>query len=157
MSVRVDETAPDVVKMALDEAIRLVLQRPIVGILGTQSPSGAPHLTAVWYMMHEDRLLVATAESSKKVAHVRANPVVELCVNAGPVGPCVTVHGTATIGETLSSELLMELAVRYLGPKGGERYVAARDLDSKSLVIVVAPERWRVFGMENPADGGIRK
>ena len=134
-----DDTTSGVVS----KEVAATLSRPIVAILGTTSKAGEPHLTAVWYVYSEGRFLIVTPESSAKVAHIRANPTVELCINAGPVGPCITAHGVATIVGPMTLDLLVTLAERYLGPVAGAKYVAARNPDASSVIVSVEPRRWR--------------
>lgn len=136
----------------LSDRLASVLDRPIVATFGTTSPDGSPHLAAVWYAAREADLIVVTAEGSRKAANVRANPVAELCVNAGPVGPCVTAHGGARIAGPASLELILDLAVRYLGEEGGARYLAARDPDARSVVLALSADRWRIWDVGEGSD-----
>jgi|GEM_PF-174299 len=143
--VGIDGEARTVTAQGVDERITAVLERPLVAILGTVSPSGSPQLTAVWYAVRDGELVISTAASSQKVRNIRENPAVELCVNAGPVGPCVTCRGVARIVGPASTELVAELARRYLGDEGGKRYMASRTPKSESVLISVVPHAWRVW------------
>lgn len=124
------------------------LEYPFVGVLGTVSRSGAPHLAAVWYMLENGQLLIATSASSRKAKNVRANPVAELCVNAGPVGPCVTARGEAAITGPATVDFIGQLARRYLGSGGGDRYMAIRDPHAESVLISIKPTSWRIWNVD---------
>lgn len=137
----------------LDEKLAALLERPLVGVLGTLTPSGSPHLTAVWYAVRGSEIVVSTAASSQKAANVRAHPVAELCVNAGPVGPCVTARGEARITGPASVELVGELARRYLGEVEGARYMQIRDPHATSVVISIKPTSWRVWDVDSAMAG----
>ena len=132
----------------LDGKLAALLERPLVGVLGTTSPLGAPHLAAVWYAVRDGELLLSTSASSQKVKNVLARPAVELCVNAGPVGPCVTARGEARIDGPASLEFVGELARRYLGELEGARYMEVRDPDAQSVIIAITPTSWRVWDVD---------
>jgi PPOX class probable F420-dependent enzyme len=132
----------------LDPGIVDLLGRPLVGVFGTTSPAGAPHLTAVWYSLKDGEFVISTPPSSQKVKHILANPTAELCVNAGPVGPCVTVRGEARVVGPTSHAFIAELARRYLGEEGGARYMASREPDASSVLLSLSPRRWRVWNIE---------
>jgi PPOX class probable F420-dependent enzyme len=126
----------------------------LVGVLGTTDRAGEPHLTAIWYIRKGEELLFVTPVSSRKISHIRAHPLVELCINAGPAGPCVTARGPATIRGEVDEELLRELAARYLGPDGGRRYLSAREPGTRSVVVAIQPRRWRSWGIPDGVDAG---
>lgn len=124
------------------------LERPFVGVLGTVSPSGAPHLAAVWYTFEDGELLIATSVSSRKAKNVTARPMAELCVNAGSVGPCVTARGDAGISGPATVDFIGQLARRYLGAVGGDRYMAIRDPNAESVLISIKPTSWRIWDVD---------
>jgi PPOX class probable F420-dependent enzyme len=149
MSPQVNSNAEAAVSDHTDELVAVITDRPLVAILGTRAANGDPHLTAVWYLSVNGQLLFATQKDSKKATHIRANPVAELCINAGPAGPCVTAHGIATIIGPMEPEFLLRLAERYLGLEGAQRYMATRDPDAVSVIVSIEPQRWRVWGSSN--------
>lgn len=132
----------------LDVGLVALLERPLVGVFGTISPGGEPHLTAVWYAVRGGELVVSTAPSSQKVKNLLVNPTAELCVNGGPTGPCVTARGEARVVGPTSPEFIWELARRYLGEDGGARYMASRKPDVESVLLSLSPRRWRVWDIE---------
>lgn len=130
---------------ALDPRIQAVLDGPNVAIVGTVAPDGSPHLTAVWVRGTTDALEIMVPADARKVSHVQRDGRVEICINAGPVGPCATAVGRAAVSGPGTTEDVHDLAVKYLGEADAADYVAARSPDAKSVLIRVVPDRWRIF------------
>lgn len=127
------------------QSIASILAGAHVAIVGTVSPSGAPHLTAVWFERREDDVVIMAPEGSRKVTNIEAEARVELCINTGIVGPCATAVGHAEVLGEADLDDLRRIATRYLGPQGAVDYVAARPDDAASVLIRIRPERWRLF------------
>jgi PPOX class probable F420-dependent enzyme len=94
------------------------------GTMATVSPSGIPHQVLVWYVLDGDEILISTPSQSYKVGNIRANPWVSLSVSDGP--RYITVRGRATIDENIeiAAELYRQIATRYLGEEGAERWIS---------------------------------
>jgi PPOX class probable F420-dependent enzyme len=74
------------------------LQRHSFIALTTFRKSGAPVITPVWFVLHDNRVLVFTGGVSGKVKRLRKNPRVELApsdFSGKPLG--VAIAGTARI------------------------------------------------------------
>jgi PPOX class probable F420-dependent enzyme len=112
-----------------------------------------PLATPVWYGYSPGGLLsVLTDRTSRKARAIAAAGRFSLCAqDEAPPYKYVTVEGPAVIE---SAELTERIAIarRYLGPEGGDAYIAANP-DIDNVVIRMTPEHWQSadFGK---ADGG---
>jgi PPOX class probable F420-dependent enzyme len=60
----------------IPESHRDLLERPIVVTLATITPSGQPHLTAIWRYFDGTYLIFITSVGLQKEKNMRANPLV---------------------------------------------------------------------------------
>lgn len=112
-----------------------------VAILATADKSGRPHAAPIWYLYEDGEIIISTGQESKKARNVRVNPAVTLVVDRRELPYyAVMVHGSATIGERLSPELRLKMAVRYLGDDMGRRYVERRS-DDTGITIRFRPRK----------------
>ena len=129
-----------------------------VAVLVTIDEAGAPVPTPIWYRYRDGRFLFRTAASAAKVANVRRDARVSVCVqDERPPYKAVIAHGTATIEEG-AGELATEIPRHYLGAIGaiGYQRTARSAVESgPEVTIVVTPERWTTFDftVETPLPG----
>lgn len=122
-----------------------VLSGANVAVIGTVTNDGAPHLAAVWFEWRDSHIIVVTPATAQKVAHIQANPHVEVCINTGVSGPCATAIGRAELAGVASSTDIEHIATRYLGRQAAAEYVSRRPKEAQSVLIRVHPERWRLY------------
>lgn len=101
-----------------------LLAEPQVGVLCTVDRKGRPEGSPIWFEAAPGKILVHVARNSKKARNVRANPNVSLTVDTreAPYRGAV-LRGTAR-EIAFDDALHRRVAVRYLGPEGGEAYLA---------------------------------
>jgi len=101
-----------------------LLAEPQVGVLCTVDRKGRPEGSPIWFEAVTGKILVHVARNSKKARNVRANPNVSLTVDTreAPYRGAV-LRGTAR-EIAFDDALHRRVAVRYLGPEGGEAYLA---------------------------------
>lgn len=128
-----------------DPRIASILAGAHVAVVGTLTPSGAPHLSAVWFERQDEDVIFMVSSRSRKVANIHTDSRVELCVNTGPMGPCATAVGHAAVLGPASPGDLQRIASRYLGTEGAIAYVGARPSRAESVLVRIRPERWRIF------------
>jgi len=119
------------------------LARVHVGVLSVASEDGGgPLSTPVWYAYQPGGpVSVITGASTRKAAAIRAAGRFTLCAqDESPPYKYVTVEGPVTMEEA-SHEERVELARRYLGPDGGDAYVAAVPTAGQ-VVFRMTPEHW---------------
>ena len=114
-----------------------------VGVLSVASVDGGGPLTVpVWYAYQPGGTVnVITGGGTRKATAIRAAGRFSLCAqDERPPYRYVTVEGPVTIEEVGHDERL-ELARRYLGPEGGDAYVAANPADGQ-VVFRMTPQHW---------------
>ena len=114
-----------------------------VGVLSVASVDGGGPLTVpVWYAYQPGGTVnVITGGGTRKATAIRAAGRFSLCTqDERPPYRYVTVEGPVTIEEVGHDERL-ELARRYLGPEGGDAYVAANPADGQ-VVFRMTPQHW---------------
>ena len=116
-----------------------------VAVLAVAAGDGrAPIAAPVWYSYQPGgTITVITGRESRKGRAIRAAGRVSLCVQSEERPyQYVSVEGPAQLAELDLAERLA-LARRYLGPEGGDQYVADNpDPDGELVVFRIQPERW---------------
>ena len=85
-----------------------------VAWLGTIGRDGYPHAVPIWFVVHDDRLLVLSEPATAKVRNLRENPHAFLHLEAGENGDHLTVlQGTATLSDRPTVQWLDEIGERY--------------------------------------------
>jgi PPOX class probable F420-dependent enzyme len=113
-----------------------------VGVMSIERAGRASLTVPVWYgYTPGEDLYVMTGADSHKARAVRAAGRFSLCAQAEePPYRYVTVEGAVSALEAVDVERdLRPLARRYLGPEGGDRYVAE---NGGSVVVRMRPQRW---------------
>jgi PPOX class probable F420-dependent enzyme len=114
-----------------------------VGVLSVASPDGRGPVTApVWYTYQPGGTVnVSTGRGSRKALAIAAAGRISLCAQQERLPyRYVTVEGPVVIEDATDAERL-ELARRYLGPEGGDAYMAANP-GGGQVVIRMTPEYW---------------
>ncbi len=116
-----------------------------VGVLAVAAEGGRAPITApVWYSYQPGGpITVITGRDSRKGRAIQATGRVSLCVQSEERPyKYVSVEGPAELAELELAERLA-LARRYLGPEGGDQYVAENpDLNGQLAAFRIRPERW---------------
>jgi nitroimidazol reductase NimA-like FMN-containing flavoprotein (pyridoxamine 5'-phosphate oxidase superfamily) len=111
-----------------------------VAVTGSRGPVTVP----VWYDYQPGgQVSVITGRSSRKGLALAAAGRMSLCAqDENPPYRYVSVEGPVAIDELDLGERLA-MARRYLGPDGGDRYVASNpDPAGENVMIRMTPERW---------------
>jgi PPOX class probable F420-dependent enzyme len=114
-----------------------------VGVLSVASPGGRGPLTVpVWYTYRPGGTVnVITGGGTRKARAIEAAGRFSLCAqDERPPYKYVTIEGPVTMQDATQAERL-ELARRYLGPEGGDAYIAANP-GGGQVMIMMTPERW---------------
>jgi len=115
-----------------------------VGVLAVAAGHGrGPLVTPVWYNYEPGGVVsVATGGSSNKVRAIAAARRFSLCAqDEAPPYKYVTVEGPAVIEPAELAERIA-IARRYLGPEGGDAFIAANP-DVDDVMIRMTPEHWQ--------------
>jgi len=116
-----------------------------VGVLSAAAGAGrAPIAVPVWYGYEPGgHVSVITGRSSRKGQAIAAAGRMSLCAqDENPPYRYVSVEGPVVI-EELDLDERLAMARRYLGPEGGDRYVASNpDSAGENVMIRMTPEHW---------------
>lgn len=126
--------------MHLDEKIERFLRDPLFGKLGTVGRDGSPHVTPIWYMYEDGRLIINTTTERVKFKNVRRDDRVCLLVDNGY--SYVAIFGRARIAKERDSMKDIEtLAIRYHGEEKGRKMVRDSLWKMDRVSLEVVPER----------------
>ncbi len=109
-----------VIDLLSDAALELLTSDAVATVV-TLDADGTPHLSAAWVGVEEGEVVIATLPDQRKLANVRRDPRIALCVQSERVNDWglreyLVINGTARITEGGAPELLQRLAHTYLGP-----------------------------------------
>ena len=110
------------------------------GKLATIKKDGSPHVTPIWYMYEDGKLLVNTSPGWEKYGNIMRDPRVSFLVDDGY--SYLMVEGRARVAEGRDARKDIEtLAIRYQGEEKGKK--SARDIYWKQprASIEIVPER----------------
>ncbi|MBT5775704.1 MAG: hypothetical protein HOH95_15150 [Dehalococcoidia bacterium] len=127
-----------------DDELNELLSEAHVAVLGTVDGQGRPHLAPIWYLWRDGEALMLTARSSKKWRNILGNANASLCVDtkAPPYAAAVLQGEASEASELEYVPLLRELAIHYLGERGGNQYADNSTAeDATSVVFRLKPSR----------------
>ncbi len=104
----------------LSERVRAFLQERRFAVLGTINKDGSPHLTAMWYLLDGDTIMMNTKVGRVKERNIRRDPRISICFeDAG----YLTISGKAEIIDDpeAAQEDIYRLAVRYNGEETAKK------------------------------------
>jgi PPOX class probable F420-dependent enzyme len=101
----------------LTPAVRAFLREPRYAVLATINESGMPQLTAIWYELQGDQVLMNTAAGRLKHRNLQRDSRVSICIVDGE--RYVTLYGRATLIDDPAQAQAddLQLARRYDGPE----------------------------------------
>ncbi len=108
--------------------------------IATVKPSGAPHVSPVWYLWENNQLFIAIPRTSVKTRNIKKNNKVAVTIdsNIGPKG--IIIEGTAEL-EELGEEIELRLIQRYVSPENLDKYVEYAHADLPSVLLRIRPEK----------------
>jgi PPOX class probable F420-dependent enzyme len=120
------------------------LALPIVAVLATYRRDGGVLLSPVWHRWRDGGFDVTCFPGDVKVRHLEKDPRASLVVyDQAPPFRGVELRATAVLSEIDGSEVIRELAVRYLGEEGARAYVAA--VPSDLILVRLEPGHIRTW------------
>jgi PPOX class probable F420-dependent enzyme len=122
--------------MTRQEAIDFLSVGSRTGRLATASPTGAPHVAPVWFLVDGEDLVFTTGEETVKGRNLRANPRVALMVDVSEYPyDFVVVRGTVTL-DGHAPDLLAwttRLAERYVPGRRAREYGERNAVEGEML------------------------
>ena len=113
------------------------MSRPLLGKFASVSKDGSPHVTPVWFMYEDGKLIVTTPATTVKARNVAREPRVALLIDDGET--YLMVRGRAIITKRDSKRDLERLAARYEGPDASKSLPEL--LKEAQVTIEITPER----------------
>ena len=113
--------------MEIDPRGRTMLSEPNIGNLGFHGLDGYPHVIPVWFKFTDYEVQVASPPNAYKCRALRADPRAVLTVSTAKA-PYHAVSATGRVEIEVIEEpqriaFVSEIAIRYLGPENGRRYI----------------------------------
>lgn len=148
-------------KIRMDEAEIAALFAECKSLqVATLGPQGEPHLTTLWYMVHDEGIIFETYGKSQKAVNLRRDPRIAVLCEAGKEYTelrGVSIQGRAELvdqGERLQ-ELMRALAAHHNPTLSGEQLDAATArLAEKRIVVVVHADKTISWDHRKLADKG---
>jgi len=124
----------------LDPRVEEFLRGKYFGKLATTMKDGSPHVTPIWYLLENRKILVNTTTNRVKFFNIkRDNRVCFLVDNAYQY---VIMFGRARMaGERDAKKDIETLAIRYTGAKAGRKAARERYWKQERVTIEIIPER----------------
>jgi len=135
----------------LDPTLQAMLQRRYIATLGTENPDGSLHLTAVWYLLEDAFLFVATSSRSRKARNIAARPKASLMVDVRQSGAerGVNAAGRAElISGDQSREINRRIHSRYLSAAAiADPHIGPVFESFDDVTIRIAQVSWTAWNM----------
>jgi PPOX class probable F420-dependent enzyme len=127
--------------LEMNDAVRGLLDAPLMAVLSTLNPDGGPQSSVVWVSRDGGELLISTEQGRRKARNILRDPRVGLTV-FDPADPdlYVEIRGTATVTEDPGRATAVRIAEEYLGPGGGKEYLEAPP-EAVRVVLRITPAR----------------
>ncbi|MFB0625885.1 PPOX class F420-dependent oxidoreductase [Streptomyces sp. AB3(2024)] len=109
--------------IALNDAVRRLLDSPHPAVLSTIDPDGSPQSSVVWVTRDGDDVLISTERGRRKERNAARDGRVGLTVFdlANPY-LYAEIRGTVTVTEDTGRTVAVRIAEEYLGPGAGKEY-----------------------------------
>ena len=116
-----------------------------VGMLCVNEVNRGPLAVPVWYRYEPGgEIFIVTGESSRKARALRTGARATFAVQTeAPPYKYATIEGPVTLGKPDFEHDIRAVAIRYLGPAGGEAYLKSTGATGAGSVLIrIKPEHW---------------
>jgi PPOX class probable F420-dependent enzyme len=135
----------------LDPTLQELLKGRHIATLGTESPDGSIHLTAVWYLFEDNYLFVATSSKSRKARNIAVRAKASLMVDVRKPGAERGVNGAGKaelISGDQSTEINRRIHGRYMSEKAmADPHIAPVFAAFDDVTIRITPNSWIAWDM----------
>jgi PPOX class probable F420-dependent enzyme len=133
--------------MQLSGPIKAFLEKPLVAVLATISPSGRPQATPVWYLLEKNHILINTSQGRIKLRNLQANPRVALTfVDTNDPYRYVQIQGKVVkFDREHGARDIDRLSMRY---RGRSYQYPPTDAPDRRVTLLVRPTRFNVRGVK---------
>ncbi|MDA4127736.1 MAG: PPOX class F420-dependent oxidoreductase [Thaumarchaeota archaeon] len=123
-----------------DSKAEAFLKGTYFGKIATIRKDGSPHVTPIWYMLDEGKLIVNTTTDRVKYWNIKRDPRVSFLVDDGY--PYIMIQGKARIAtERDALKDIESLAIRYTGEEKGKKVARDRYWKQPRVSIEIVPEQ----------------
>ncbi|MDA4126468.1 MAG: PPOX class F420-dependent oxidoreductase [Thaumarchaeota archaeon] len=123
-----------------DSKAEAFLKGVYFGKIATIKKDGSPHVTPIWYMLDEGKLIVNTTMERVKYRNIKRDPRVSFLVDDGY--PYIMIQGKARIAtERDAMKDIETLAIRYTGEEKGRKSARDRYWKQPRVSIEIVPEQ----------------
>lgn len=115
--------------------------------VATLGPKGEPHLTTLWYTVHDGKVIFETYGKSQKVMNLRRDPRIAVLCEAGETYDQlrgVSIQGRAELveeGERLQELMRILVNHHFAGQTEEQVKATAAQMAQKRIVVVVHPDK----------------
>lgn len=110
---------------------RDLLERPLVAILATVRPDGAPLITPAWFEWRDGTILLDATRRRQRVRNIRANPAVSVAV-LDPENPYRYIELRGVVKEVRDDS-----DARFYGPLAARYGVHDPNPEQAELVVLI--------------------
>lgn len=108
--------------------------------IATLMKDGAPHVTPIWYVYDDGKLIINTTTDRVKFRNISRDPRVSFLVDDGY--PYLMILGKARVAtERDPLKDIEALAIRYTGEEAGKKSARQTYWKQKRVSIEIVPER----------------
>jgi len=108
--------------------------------IATIKSNGYPHVTPVWYMLEDGKIIVNTTTERVKYRNIQRDPRVSFLVDDGY--PYIMILGKARLATERDGKKDIEaLAIRYTGEEAGRKSARERYWKQDRASLEIIPER----------------
>ncbi len=116
------------------------LSAPHFGKIATVKKDGSPHVTPIWFMLEDGKVIINTTTDRVKYWNVRRDPRVSFLVDDGY--PYVMMEGTARVANERDANRDIEaLAIRYTGEARGRKSAREVYWKQKRVSLEILPHK----------------
>ena len=126
--------------MELDDKVIRLIDAPNICVLATTGPGDWPHAMPMWYLFENGEFIFTCRKNAQKGKNVeRTGKAIVVIDEREPPYYAAALRGDASIGEPLSSDQWLRLALRYLDEETAKTYASRKGWES--ITIRVRPTK----------------
>lgn len=131
------------------EAVDDLLREPNVSIVATLRRDGTAHMTPVWHLVEDGRIILAVERRSVKAKNVANDPRVTLCVATCEKPQWwAQVSGKARLTADAVADVVRRMSVHYMGAIEGNLYADQVLRDPDFVLVEITPAAKMGFDLE---------
>lgn len=134
--------------MELNPSQQAFLETQPHAILATIRGDGSPQVSPVWFRWQHPRVLMSSMAHTAKIANVRRDPRVVVCIDDPDRGAYVSIAGTCELIEgRQADEMTYELIGKYHQGRDADDYWETVRDQGDWVVVALAGDRWIWHGL----------